>query len=90
MIKLKAVLKGFFDWFDPSNIMDVYQEWHAFVEGLAEGFCIWACEHEPSEDCLEDIQEEHHYYTAGRAIGFAGFLVLVTGLLVWIIGAIHG
>ena len=88
---MKKILKAFFDWFDPDNFMDTYQEWHAFVEGFAEGFTLFTFPHfAPSQQCLKDIKDEHHYFVAGRAFGFGGFLVLLTVLIVWIIGAIHG
>ena len=76
--------KGFFGWFNINNFMDTYQEWHAFVEGFSETFCFWRAHIEPSEELLNDIKSEHHYYVFGRVIGFialAGFGVLITKIL---------
>jgi len=90
-MKAKGFLKGFFQWFDFSNFMDTYQEWHAFVEGFSEGFCIFKDSvYTPDTERLADLQAEHHYYAAGYALGFASLIVLLTGMVVWIIGAIHG
>ncbi|MCJ7634429.1 hypothetical protein MUP77_18810 [Candidatus Bathyarchaeota archaeon] len=76
--------KGFFKWFDPSNFLDTYQEWHAFVEGFSETFCFWRARYEPSPELLEDLRAEHHYYSFGRVVGFIallGFGVLITKIL---------
>jgi len=75
---------GFFKWFHFSNFMDTYQEWHAFVEGFSETFCFWKSRYEPSEELLKDLRAEHHYYQAGRVLGFialAGFGVLIAKIL---------
>jgi hypothetical protein len=85
---------GFFSWFHFSNFIDTYQEWHALVEGFSEGFCIVRkSRYEPydqeEENLLKDLRTEHHYYAAGRVLGLATFIVLATGMIVWIIGAIR-
>lgn len=60
------------------------------MEGFSEAFCFWRQHIEPSQELLKDIESEHHYYAASRALGFAVLAVLITGMVVWIIGAIHG
>ena len=72
--------KGFFGWLNIRNFMDTYQEWHAFVEGFSESFCFWRARIEPSEELLNDIKSEHHYYVFGRVIGF--ILLVVLGVFV--------
>jgi hypothetical protein len=68
-----------------SEFLSDYQEWHSFVEGFCETFCFWKSRYEPSEELLNDIKNEHHYYVFGRALGFialAGFGVLIAKILV--------
>ena len=72
-------------WFNPLNLMDTVQEWHAFVEGFADGFIFFRnIPYWPSDTLLKDLQSEHHYYNAGRALGFASFIMLIAGMVVWI------
>ncbi len=75
----KKNIKGFFGWFNPANFMDTYQEWHAFVEGIADGFCPWQSRYDPNEELKQDIESEHHYYSAGTVIGFAAFIFAIAG-----------
>jgi hypothetical protein len=87
---------GFFSWFHLSNFMDTCQEWHAFVEGFGEGFCIWKSRYMPyntgseEDDLLAALMKEHHYYAAGRALGFAAFIWAVTGAVILTATAIIG
>ncbi|MCJ7829411.1 MAG: hypothetical protein MUP81_06695 [Dehalococcoidia bacterium] len=73
--------KGFFKWFNPSGFMDTYQEWHAFVEGFSEAFCFWKPRCEPSEELLNDIKNEHHYYVFGRVVGFIALIATCLGIV---------
>lgn len=62
------------------TFLDTHQEWHAFVEGLADGFY----------PLLRSKYEgkERHYYKAGRAIGFAGFIIFIAAaivIVVWLV-----
>ena len=68
--------KGFFGWLDLRNFFDIYQEWHAFVEGFCEVLCPWPARYQPSEELLNDLKGEHHYYVFGRAIGVIAWLVI--------------
>lgn len=59
------------------TFLDTHQEWHAFVEGLADGFCL----------LLRSKYEgkERHYYKAGRAIGFALLLAYIAGIIAFLL-----
>ncbi len=83
-------MRGFFKWFDINNFMDTHQEWHAWVEGFAEGFCGSSARYDPAEELLKELMADHHYYNAGRGFGFASFIVLVTGMIVWVARSIIG
>ena len=80
--------KGFLRGIILSHFMDVYQEWHAFVEGISEGFCIMRQHWDPSGELRADLVGDHHYYAAGRVVGRVSLIVLVAGMIVWIIGVI--
>ena len=89
--RIGSFLKGI----DPSDFLNTYGEWHAFVEGVADGFCCREVKYKPwdkgteDENLLKNIRKEHHYYNFGRALGFAGFIILVTGMIIWVIGALR-
>ena len=68
--------KGFFGWLDLRGFFDIYQEWHAFVEGFCEVLCPWPARYQPSEELLNDLKGEHHYYVFGRASGVIAWLVV--------------
>ena len=69
------------------NFLDTHQEWHALVEGFGDGFCPWGSAYEPSSKLAEDIRNEHHYYTAGSAIGFIALIFAIAGAVRLVIGA---
>lgn len=77
---------GFFEWFNIKEFMNTYQEWHAFVEGFSESFCFWRAHYEPSEELLEALKSEHHYYVFGRVLGF----IALVGLGLFIVKVIKG
>ena len=70
---------------DPRQFLSTYQEWHALVIGFSEAFAPWPPRHPltTGED-LKVIQDEHHYYLFGRALG----MLALAGLLVAIVNAI--
>jgi hypothetical protein len=70
--------RGFLKGLDPSAFMDVYQEWHAFVEGFCEVLCPWPARHQLSGELLADLQGDHHYYAFGRATGVIAWLIIAT------------
>jgi len=84
-----------FGWFDWGNLFDIPQEWHAFIEGLADGFCLSKSHYqlwdksEGDINLLESLRKEHHYYNAGRALGFAAFILLITGMVILLIHSIN-
>jgi hypothetical protein len=59
-----------------SAFMDVYQEWHAFVEGFCEVLCPWPARHQLSGELLTDLQGDHHYYAFGRVAGIIAWLII--------------
>lgn len=59
--------------------MNTYKEFHAFIEGIGDGFCPWDSNYRPSEELIKDIQDEHHYYTFGTIIGFAALIFAIAG-----------
>ena len=66
------------------QFLSEHQEWHALVEGFCDGFCAWKMRCQMSADLKEKAECEHHYYNAGRVIGFialVGFAVLVIKVL---------
>ena len=68
--------RGFLKGIRLSAFLDCYQEWHAFVEGFCEVLCPWPARYQPSEELLNDLKGEHHYYVFGRASGVIAWLVI--------------
>jgi len=56
--------------------MDVYQEWHAFVEGFCEVLCPWPARYNNADSCPDCLKGEYHYYMFGRAIGVIAWLII--------------
>jgi len=73
---------------DPSDFLSDCKEWHAFVEGVGDGFCPWDTKYEPSKELRKDIQDEYHYYSFGTVIGFAGLIFAVAGAVRLVLGAV--
>jgi hypothetical protein len=68
---------GFLKGIDIKAFLDVYQEWHTFVEGLCEVLCPWPPRHKAMTAKLRaEIEAEHHYYMLGRAAGVCGWLTI--------------
>ena len=70
--------RGFLKGIKPSAFLDCYQEWHAFVEGFCEVLCPWPARYQPSEELLNDLKGDHHYYVFGRATGVIAWLIIAT------------
>jgi len=51
-----------------------HKEWHAFVEGFCDGFCVWKVRYPMSDELKESTSKEHHYYNGGRVVGFIGLV----------------
>lgn len=63
----------------PKWLMD-WKEWHSFVVGWSEGFCLFR------SLAVFSPKEERHYYRFGQAIGFASFFIfifLLVGGFLW-------
>ena len=74
---------GFFEWFNIKEFMNTYQEFHAAVEGFCRGFLFifpWLDKYKPSEQLIEDIQKEHHYYVPGIVFGLICFVLFGIGI----------
>jgi len=72
-----------FKWFSPWEFMNTYEEFHAAVEGLCRGFLVlfpWLDKHEPSDELVEDIRSEHHYYVPGIVLGVILFVLFSVGV----------
>jgi len=66
--------RGFMKGINPSAFLDVYQEWHALVEGFCEVMCPWPARYEPNQELLDDLRGDHHYYMLGRAVGILAWI----------------
>lgn len=86
MSRLGDFARKVLDKIDPAEFMNDYQELHAFIEGIAEGFCPWLSRFEPDDELKRDIESEHHYYAFGMVIGFAGFIFAIAGAFRMVIG----
>ena len=73
---------------DFKDFLNTHQEWHALVEGFGDGFCPWDNRYEPTDELKADIRKEHHYYTAGSAIGFVTLIFSIAGAVRVVLGAI--
>ena len=86
MIRIGGFVRKVLSKLDPAEFMNDYQEWHAFWEGVAEGFCPWLSRFEPDEKLQKNIESEHHYYAFGMVIGFAGFIFAMAGAFRMVVG----
>ena len=88
--RIRQLMRTFPTWESWHTFLDTYQEWHAFLQGLADGFCLSKPHYDLVDALLMELLEEHHYYNVGRGLGFASFIVLVTGMIVWVASSIIG
>ena len=70
--------RGFLKGINITAFLDVYQEWHALVEGFCEVLCPWPARHQPSGELLTDLKADHHYYVFGRALGVIAWLIIAS------------
>jgi len=69
--------KGFLRGINPRYFLDTYGEWHALVQGFCEVLCPWPPLHRNMNETLKkEIEDEHHYYMFGRALGILGWLAI--------------
>ena len=64
----------------PSTFLSTHQEWHALVEGFCEVLCPWPARYQPSQELLNDLKGDHHYYMFGRALGV--IVPILSGLII--------
>jgi len=81
-------MKGFFSWFDIRNFLDVPQEWHAMIEGIAEGITLGKLKYEPTRRLRRDLRKEHHYYAAGAGIGIIILIFSIAGAVRLVLEAV--
>lgn len=74
--------RGFLRGVDLRHFLDTTAELHAFIQGASETLAPWPPRHPGMLPALyHEIANEHHYYMAGRALGFL-LLLLAVVLLV--------
>jgi hypothetical protein len=67
---------GFLSGIKPSTFLSTHEEWHALVEGFCEVLCPWPAKSELSQQLLDDLKADHHYYMLGRALGILAWLTI--------------
>lgn len=70
-----------FDGIKVRTFLSDHSEWHAFVEGYSDGFCPWRGRYAPSHELQYQLECEHHYYSAGRPLGFICLALFVVGVV---------
>jgi hypothetical protein len=62
----------------PNSFLDTHAEWHAFVQGACEVICPWPPRWTTaSENLVQDIHDEHHYYMFGRTLGLLALVTII-------------
>ena len=62
---------------DIKEFLNCYAEWHALVQGFCEVICPWPPLHRTmSAERTRELDEENHYYKAGRFFGVVGWIGL--------------
>ena len=72
----KARSRTFFKGIVPKELLSTPEEWHAFLIGFFEVLCPWPEGHPMKEDYFFQIENEHHYYLAGRAAAVMAWLAI--------------
>jgi len=72
-------LSRFFGGINIKEFMSTSSELHAFVEGLGDGYCPWESRYGMSDELSDNIMKEHHYYSFGTVVGFAGLIFSIAG-----------
>jgi hypothetical protein len=67
------------------SLLDTPDERHALVIGFSEVLCPWPPRIEELPDLVERINEEYHYYLAGRGLGFIALVALVSLVLKYLL-----
>jgi len=72
----KARSRTFFKGIVPKELLSTSEEWHAFLIGFFEVLCPWPARQPMKEDYFFRIEDEYHYYLAGRASGVIAWLAI--------------
>jgi hypothetical protein len=64
-----------FEWI--YTFVNTPEEWHAFVNGFCEVLCPWPPRYEASDELLQEIEDEFHYYQFGRSIGVLAWVGII-------------
>lgn len=68
------------------EFLSTYKEWHAFVIGWCETITLYVPpRYHMSLKKDIPIQDEFHYYVAGRAFGVFTWLFIIAGFLAWLL-----
>ena len=68
--------RTFFKGIVPEELLSTPEEWHAFVIGFFEIIAPWPERHPMKDDYFFQIENEHHYYLAGRAAAVMAWLAI--------------
>lgn len=63
----------------PKQFLSTHQEWHAFAEGIFDGFFPFI-KGSMSKELKESLEGEHHYYRFGVVLGVIGFVWFWIGI----------
>lgn len=62
------------------TLLSTPEEWHALVIGFFEVLCPWPARIKLLTNDNSYLNQEYHYYTTGRGLGFIALLLILTGL----------
>ena len=70
-------MKGFLHGLKLRHLLDTTAEVHALTQGFCEVLCPWPPRRPlMSEHKAKEVQDEHHYYMLGRALGVLAWLTM--------------
>jgi hypothetical protein len=61
-------------------VFSTWAERHAFLSGLFDGLCPWPSRLWLFSQSYDEVCGEYQYYTAGRALGTALYVLFLTGI----------
>lgn len=68
--------KGFLKGIVLSHCMDTVEELHAFLQGWGRILVPFPLRYHPSQELLDEIESEHHYYVVGMVAGMFTWLLI--------------
>jgi hypothetical protein len=78
MTRWEQIKKGF------ETFLSTGEEWHAFAIGFCEILCPWPPRrHIITQQEVNSLKGEHHYYLFGRAMGIIAWILLAKLIQVW-------